>query len=155
MAKNKQSTGMKIFLGIALAVILFALFNLGVAAFYDSPQYDDYCDVVGPKTVAPDANADDGTAEIQDYETCYDEYDAAREAYNNNIFYLFVVAGLICAVGGLFITNLSFQIVGLGAGVGLIIEGIARNLNNKVMAFFAALAVFIILSYFVYRKVKD
>jgi multisubunit Na+/H+ antiporter MnhE subunit len=84
-----------------------------------------------------------------------EEYDIASEAYGNSIFYMFVVAGLILAVAGLFITNLSFQIVGLGAGVGLIIEGIARNLNNRIMAFVAALLVFIILSYFVWRKVKD
>jgi len=43
----------------------------------------------------------------------------------------------------------------LGSGVVLMLEGILRNLNNKIPAFIAGVIVFAILSYFVWRQVKD
>lgn len=138
--KFSGNNGMKIFLGIALALIFFGLFNLGVATFYDSPEYGDYC-----------TNQVVGSA---DYQQCNAEYDQAKASYDTNIFYIFVVSGLILAVVGLFIVSLPFQIVGLAGGTALIIEGIIRNLDNKVSAFIAGVLVFAILSYFVWRKFK-
>lgn len=155
MAKRNRLIGMKIFLGISLAIILFSLFNLGVATFYEKPDYDDYCgEITGRPPIIYKEDTNDTAMQELDL-TCRNEYNLAREKYENNIFYVFVIAGLILAVSGLFITNLSFQIVGLGAGVGLIIEGIIRNLNNKIPAFIAGILVFAIFSYFVWRKVKD
>lgn len=113
-------TGMKVFLGIALAVIFFALFNLGIATFY---PYEYGSDV-------------------------------SYENYQQNIFYIFVVVGLIIAVAGMFIANLAFQIVGIGAGTAMIIEGIVRNYQDKIPAFVALLLVFIILAIFVWRKFR-
>jgi len=147
MAKPK-SNGMKIFLGIALAIILFGIVNLGVATFYEGPQYEDYC--ISYNTPVTPEKIDSGY-----YETCSDEYRAAQDEYDNTIFYVFVSLGLILAVVGLIILNLSFQIVGIGSGVALILEGILRNLNNKIPAFIAGVIVFLILSYFVWRTVKE
>jgi hypothetical protein len=79
----------------------------------------------------------------------------ARDSYNNHIFYVFVIAGLILVVLGLFISNTIFQIVGLGSGVALIIEGIARNLNEKIPAFIAGVLVFGILCFFAWKKFRD
>lgn len=141
--KFSGNNGMKIFLGIALALIFFGLFNLGVATFYDSPEYGDYCTTTESMNV--------GSA---DYLQCNNAYDQARASYDTNIFYIFVVSGLILAVVGLFIVSLPFQIVGLAGGTALIIEGIIRNLDNKVSAFIAGVLVFGILSYFVWRKFK-
>ena len=120
MTKRTKSTGMKVFLGIILAVIFFALFNLGVSTFYEC-NYASGCNY---------------------------------EQYHQNIFYIFVVAGLILAVAGMFIANLSFQILGVGSGTALIIEGIVRNWSDKIPAFVALLLVFIILSIFVWRKFR-
>ena len=134
-------TGMKIFLGIALALILFGLFNLGVYTFYDSPEYNDYCGDV--KQVTPDMRdlteqecIDEGgiynNGYCDFYEECRGEYDTARDDYNNIIFYIFAVSGLVLALLGIFIPLLAFQIVGIGTGTGLILEGILRNLNNNL-----------------------
>jgi hypothetical protein len=139
--RYSKSNGMKIFLGIALSLIFFGLFNLGVATFYDSPEYLDFCD--SSLTIGG-----------EEYQQCNTEYEQARDIYENNIFYIFVISGLILAVVGLFITSLPFQIVGLAGGTSLIIEGIMRNLDNKVSAFIAGVLVFGILSYFVWRKFK-
>ncbi len=144
-----MANGMKIFLGIALAIILFGVFNLGVSTFYPSPDYEDFCDRIPPTIeLQNDTQIKDVTFQ------CQNEYETAKDNYNNIIFYVFVIAGLLFAVSGLFITNLSFQIVGLVSGTALIIEGILRNLENKIPAFIAGVFVFGILSYFVWRKVK-
>lgn len=157
-----ESTGMKIFLGVALALIFFGLFNLGVETFYDGPEYNDYCD--GDRGIPGkiDWTEQECTTEggvWQDgfcnfYSECRTEYDKARDSYSNNVFYIFVIVGLVLAVVGLFIVSLPFQIVGIGAGTALIIEGILRNLENKIPAFIAGILAFGILSYFVWRKFR-
>jgi magnesium-transporting ATPase (P-type) len=124
MAKRKKSrtksTGMKVFLGIVLAVIFFALFNLGISTFY---PYD--------------------YSAGMDYAT-----------YHQTIFYIFVIAGLFLAVAGMFISNIAFQIWGIGSGTAMIIEGIVRNWSDRIPAFVALFLVFIILSIFVWRKFR-
>jgi hypothetical protein len=155
MANKKRSNGMKIFLGIALAIIFFGLFNLGVSTFYPGPEYSDYCYDFGSPKFIDNCTQIDGCNNIAYYEDCNNQYNEARDDYNNNIFYVFVIAGLVLAIVGLFIAGLSFQIVWLSSGVALIIEGIIRNLNDKIPAFIAGVIVFIILSYFVYKKVED
>ena len=121
MAKPKsKSNGMKVFLGIALAIILFALFNLGISTFYTC-DYGSGCN----------------------YDT-----------YHQNIFYIFVVSGLILAVAGMFIASLAFQIVGIATGTAFIIQGIIMNWSNKIPAFIALCLVFVILSIFVWRKFR-
>lgn len=169
----QKSKGMQIFLGIALGLLLFGLFNLGVHTFYPSPDYEEYCgDRSGPKFLDTqiECEADGGqwtSREVQcvttpcpqgycdvDF-TCREDYDTARDSYNNIIFYVFVIAGLGLAVSGMFLTTVTFQIVGLGAGIGLIGEGILRNLNEKIPAFIAGVVAFSILSYVVWRQVKD
>lgn len=186
MAKPK-ATGMKIFLGIALAVIFFALFNLGVATFYDGPSYDDYCygpmyspneqaqycpEVCTPmwelknnnSCVYTECGSGCGPDGISTFpkesqcdlklsgKQCYDVYNEAQQKYDNTLFYIFIIPGLIIAVAGLFVISLPFQLTTIGAGVALIIEGIVRNLENKIPAFIAGVIVFGILCYFVWRK---
>ncbi len=146
----KKKNGMQITMGIALALILLGLVNLGVYTFYPSPSYDDYCDEISRPVPLEEAKNDSETIDL----SCYDDYDKARDHYDNQIFYVYVILGLILAVAGLFIVYLPFQIVGIGAGTALIIEGILRNLENKIPAFIAGVVVFGILSYFVWKKVK-
>ena len=150
---TKKNIGMQITTGIALALILFGLFNLGVYTFYPDPDYSDFCDNYRiPRDIK---NETEMIIDEIKYEECGQDYDDARDAYNNKIFYVFVIAGLILAVVGLFITYLPFQIVGIGTGTALIIEGIVRNIENKIPAFIAGVIVFGILAYFVWKKVKD
>jgi len=146
ISKNSGSKGMKIFLGIALGLIFFSLFNLGVSTFYHSPEYSDYCDI--------GVNANQIEVGSDYYNQCNAEYDQAQANYSNSIFYIFVISGFVFAILGLFIVSLPFQIVLLGGGTALIIEGIARNIENKVPSFIAGVLLFAVLSYFVWRKFK-
>lgn len=146
MPKKKN---FNIFYGVVLAILLFGLFNLGVNVFYESPQYEDYCDnsVVNKLVVSSELSNDY-------YNTCSTEYQNARDEYNNKVFFIYVIVGLISAVVGLFIINNVFQITAFGAGTAFIIEGILMNLNNKVYAFVAGVIAFIVISYFIYNKIK-
>ncbi len=135
-------------MGIALALILFGLVNLGVYTFYPSPSYDDFCDEIA--RASPLEALDLSEKDL----TCNNEYSEARENYNNNVFYVYVILGLALAVAGLFIIYLPFQITGIGTGTALIIEGIMKNLENKIPAFIAGVIAFAILAYFVWKKVK-
>lgn len=146
-----KSVGIKIFLGIALAIILFSLFNLGISTFYPEPAYNSSCYNYYDKPCLANETCTIDQAKI---DACNLSNETARKTYENTIFYFFVIIGLILAIVGLFITSLAFQITSLGAGLSLIIEGIIRNLNNKIPAFIAGVAVFIILSYFIWRKFK-
>ena len=146
----KKKNGMQITMGIALALILLGLVNLGVYTFYPSPDYDNYCDEIIRAVPLEESRNKSESADL----SCYNDYDKARENYNNQVFYVYVIIGLILAVVGLFITYLPFQIVGIGTGTALIIEGILRNLENKIPAFIAGVITFGILSYFVWKKVR-
>jgi len=69
-----QSIGIKIFLGIALGIILVGLFNLGVSTFYPGPEYNDYCaEFRVPCAVGG------GDCEIEHDGSCYEGYDLARD----------------------------------------------------------------------------
>ncbi len=146
----KKKKGMQITMGIALAIILFGLVNLGIYTFHPGPDYDDYCEEM--RKPIPLEESRNNTEEYD--RACYEDYDTARDDYNNKIFYVYVIIGLILTVAGLFITYLPFQIVGVGTGTALIIEGIMRNLENKIPAFIAGVIVFGILSYFVWKKIR-
>ena len=143
----KKRLGIQITMGIALAIILLGIVNLGVYTFYPSPSYDDYCE-----EIRKPVELEDPLEDLED--NCYDDYDVAREKYDNQIFYVYVILGLILAVTGLFLAYLPFQIVGIGTGTALIIEGVLKNLENKIPAFIAAVIAFGVLSYFVWKKVK-
>jgi Na+-driven multidrug efflux pump len=131
-----KKTGFKIFVGIALAILLFALLNLGVYAFYDSPQYEDFCSQATP----------------DNYTQCSESYQNAQDSYNRVIFYIYVVIGLILSVLGLFIPNITFQITSFGSGIAFIIEGIFRNLNDKIPAFIVGAIAFGIICFFFYKR---
>lgn len=164
MAKKKQ--GMQIFLGIGLAVLLFALVNLGTNAFYKSPDYNTYCGSQpmnfydqtscvnngGKWYPAVTTNGANSPAYCDATYTCNTNYTNASNLYNNTIFYVFVILGLGIAVYGFFIKKKTFQITAIATGLALIIEGIWRNYQNQIPAFIAGLIAFAILVYFINKK---
>ena len=146
---NNSNSGLRVTMGIALALVLIGVVNLGTYAFYSSPTYDEYCQ---PHDYEFEPVKD--SPKLAQDRACYDDYEQMRTKYNQNVFYIFLVTGLLLSVVGLFITNISFQITGVGSGTILIMEGIMRNLQDKIPAFVAGFLVFAILAYVVWRKVK-
>ncbi len=173
--KNNSSGGWKVFYGIALAIMLFGMFNFGTYVFYENPDYQTYCGDYNSRPVYNDkitCEANDGKWTDNNYGvapkpvdapigycdqdfTCRQEYEEAQKAHNDTVFYIYVIAGLIAAVIGLFIASSTFQITGFGAGVAFIIEGILRNLNNKIPAFIAGAVAFLIIAFFIWKKTRD
>lgn len=84
---------------------------------------------------------------------CNTAYNDANIKYTNTTFYIYLIVGLVIALIGLFVANIMFQIMGVGAGSALLIEAVMKNWqNNKVMAFIAGLLVLGILVYVAWKK---
>ena len=155
MSKKKFKT-MNIFIGIALAILLFGLFNLGISTLLPSPQYDNYCNASIYPKVSPDGTYRPQTQEeIDNQDKCNTDFNNALKEYEQKVFYYFIIGGLLFALAGLlYIQDLTFQIVSVGAGLGLVGEAIYRNFDNKSSVFVAGLIVFLIIAYVVYRRKK-
>lgn len=155
----KKQIGNVVF-GIGLAIILFALFNLGVGAFYEQPKYETYCNV--SHTIYTDQAScttnggfwtagNPGYCDLSYY--CSQNYQSAYDKYNNTVFYIFVGLGLALSIFGFYIKKKkTFQITSIATGFSLIVEGIVRNYQNKIPAFIAGLIAFAVLGYFINKK---
>lgn len=158
VAKKRQ--GLNIFLGIALALVLFGLFNLGVNTFYPQPDFSKYCtQTIQTYTDSASCTANGGlwyASPAPGYcdatFTCSKAYNLAQSGYINNIFYILLVSGIILSIFGFYNKRLIYQITTIGAGFALIIEAIVRNYQNKVPVFVAGLIAFAILVYFINRR---
>lgn len=163
----KKIKGMQIFLGIGLAVILFALIHLGIGAFYPEPEYEDYCGIRTYKAIETEYECNqtggrwmeitgvedptrNGYCDLDYY--CRQEYDSAQNDYNNSVFYVFVIIGLGLSILGFLIKKSPFDITSLATGMAVITEGIFRNYDEKMSSFVVGTIAFIILVYFVYKR---
>jgi hypothetical protein len=162
MAKKKtNNSGFDIFYGIVLAILFFGLLNLGVYVFYPNPEYTDFClyDKIGSSNIETcELNGgvwnNSSSNQYCDYTQCSNDYQESLTDYNMKAFYIYVIIGAILAILGLFITNKIFQITIFSSGIAFLIEGIIRNINNKIPAFIVAAVVFILISIVIYRKTK-
>src|ERR1019366_263998 len=94
-------------LGLATAVILAALINLGIAAFYPAPVAPSYPNTAVVAPIVPCASADtacmQNNAKIEaQQQTTQDQYNNAETAYENamsiydrNIFIIANVVGIV------------------------------------------------------------
>lgn len=122
-----------IILGISIAVIFAFFIGFGIAAFYDGPERQDFCEGIDPsiatdscpaaqKTPAPvsdryfescwceqdcsgDKCVDSDTCfkTNPEYTQCQKDYDDAREAYSKNVFIIACLIGLITMIVGGFV----------------------------------------------------
>lgn len=152
----------KIFMGIGIALLFVFFVIYAVESFYDSPKYDDYCDVEVPKLIPTQGSceANNGTWISTGNETgycdvvdrCYDDYDVARENYNRNAFFIVMLLGLIGVVLSFYISNVAVGNGILAGGVFIVVYSIIRywgDLNDilRTSAIGVALMVFIWLTY--------
>ena len=91
---------------------------------------------------------------IQEQDECWEEYDAAREPYNQKRFYIFAGIGFALLIFGLFIKEMLLQITGLASGGILVFEGIVSNLQDKLIVFISLLAILVIFGVLAYRIIK-
>jgi hypothetical protein len=133
--KSKQSSGMQIFVGIVMAILLVVLVNLGISAFYPAPNYP-ICDYSADTCSTQQAT-----------------YTLSTEQYQTSIFWFYSLLGGILMITGLFLAMLMFNIIGLSAGAVLIIQASIMNYNiNKQLSFLVILFVFVVLGIFSWIK---
>ena len=171
MTATKVTT--TVLISIVLVVILVAMVNIGFSIFVEAPQFDDFCDFNTPRIAQDIITQEDCTSSngkwtpqnIQCVTTpcpqgfcnlfseCNEDYEEARDDYNQLKFYVFAGIGLVLLLIGLFTPNLIITITGLGTGLILMVEGIVFNLQDKVTTFVALLIIFVIIIFFAVRKI--
>jgi heme/copper-type cytochrome/quinol oxidase subunit 4 len=144
-------------LGLATAIILGALINLGIKAFYPEPAYPSYpaYPIVAPQQCASsDANClgaqQQKQTEIQNkYSDDLQAYQAAEQVYNRNIFIIANLIGIVIFAIGfwlVFISAIAARGVPIGimvAGLWSIIYGYGRGWDstNDQLKFFIGLVI--------------
>jgi len=174
---NKIS--LSILISIILTVILVSLVNVGLSLFWETPEYNDYCDIERPQQLDKNADMQDGvcTEDVKlcsdgssvsrqpylncefpvcdnEYKECEEDYDEARDNFNQKRFYVFALIGFTFLLIGLFNKEILIQITGLASGGILVFQGIVTNFENKIVTFVALLLILIIFGILAYRIVN-
>ncbi len=161
---------------ILLAVGIMVIFNFfvfyGIEAFYDSPEYQDFC----PDRPFPVMNETQETCESAGgywnppmcpsgekcqgycdmYYKCQKEFDAARKPYERNVFVISMVIGILTILVSLFLPLESVSSGFMAGGVIVLIVGVIRYWNdlNEVLRFVILGIVLAILVWIGYRKLN-
>lgn len=154
MAK-KKNLWMEILSSIFLSALFISFVNIGVSYFYPEPEYNDFIDCV----IQPDGTCTgEDCVQLSDRWTCSNQdrdlYLEESNKYSQNIFYIFMVFGLIGVGLGLFVPNLIAQITGISTGFILAIEGIIRNRDSTLTIFISVGILIGIVIYMLYKFQK-
>jgi hypothetical protein len=161
-----------VLVSIILTVVVVAAVNVGLTIFLDEPEYGDFCDwekmpiTIDTIEVCESVGGKWTSQEIKcvsepcpqgfcdaDF-ICREEYDKARDDFNQIRFYVFAIIGLLLLIGGLFIDDISFRSVGLASGGILIFEGVVTNFDNKITVFVLLLIILVVFGYLGRRVLK-
>jgi len=169
---------LSIIVGLILTVIIVATLNVGIALFMNNPEYDDFCDFktqespttierceelggewnpegkTYPRAIPVDASPEliDGYCDL--YSQCQEEYNNARDSFNQKRFYIFAAVGFILLLVGLFSRENLIQITGLASGGILVFEGIVSNWESELIVFIALLLILVIFGMVAYRVIR-
>ena len=134
-----------VIMSIILTIILVSAINIGVSIFLESPEFEDF--TTGTQVCA------DGLERCRpEYDN--EDYNQARNNYNQIRFYIFVGVGLFLLIIGLFTPEIITRIVGLLSGGVLIAQGIVFNLQNKIAVFTTLIIVLFIAGFFTVRVIR-
>jgi len=141
--KQKLSKWKSNLLAIAIVIVLTAFVFYGIFTFYNSPQYNNYCEDKSPRLIQTHESCEEEegewieypnpriNGELQNgycdtYSKCSEEYNLDNNIYKKNVFMIAVIIGLIVLVGGLFISNRSVSGGLMGGGILTLIIGILQ-----------------------------
>ena len=150
-----NKTALTILISIVLTIILVSTVNVGTSLFFDEPKYDDFCEEQKVVPLDPNASVQEKLSYNTQYEECRNDWDLAREKFNQQRYYIFVAIGFILLLVGLFHKENLIQITGLTTGGILVFEGIVINLQNKLIVFISLIAMLVIFGILGYRVVKN
>jgi hypothetical protein len=154
-------------LGVGIVILFALMLWQGIEAFSPSPQWDDYCGKVIPRT-APDkleinqsycletgGNWTNGGYGYCDYYSeCQKEFDDASKAYSQVVFIVAAIAGIIALITGYFV--LSVEPVGsalIGSGIWAFFYGSVVNWRNfsNIWRFLLLALAFVLLVWLTLR----
>jgi hypothetical protein len=122
---------MNIVMGIATAVILGALINLGIAAFYPAPVYPSYPPSAAATrpcasgdTVCIDANTQAEQTAQQQYQQQEQAYTTASNIYGRNLFIIANIIGMLVFAIGFALIFRGLALASRGAAVGMMLAGL-------------------------------
>jgi len=142
-------------LAVAIAIVFVFFVGFGIASFYNTPKYLDFCEEgiyerPYPRPIDKPGNctfieADEslkdqcrekgkitpkydqnGCTESYYCETCYNEYNDVREVYNRNVFIVATGIGIIALIIGFALKMVSVSSGLMGGGILTIIYGTMR-----------------------------
>ena len=114
-------------LAVGIFIVYMLMLGNGIEAFYESPKYDDFCEIEKPRLVPTEINA----TEAAESKECYDNFNDAQDAYSGVVFIITIIAGIATLMIGYSI--LSVEPVGsalIASGIGAIFYGSAINWRN-------------------------
>jgi len=154
MVKNKLFV--KIIFGIILAILITSFLNVGISLFYEKPEFTDFCDedIFAPRPVNGEFE-EPTQEELDEQEACREEYEEARDNHSRIVFFILAPTGLIMLIIGIFLSQITLQIMLMGAGFFNLIISIFRNIDDKISVFITIGVIIIIGIFFVFKKLKD
>ena len=146
-------------LGIAILILTISVVIYGINTFYESPDYDDYCEGIKFKgIVETESDCLEVEGEWDGYycdvnSNCRENYEEAREKYAKSVFLIAVPLGILIIILGALIFGLDFVGAGLmGGGVGVVLYGVGGfwRFAEDWIKFLLSLVGLIILIWFAY-----
>jgi len=148
-----NKTALSILISIILTIIIVLVVNVGTSLFLEEPEYNDYCEDLDLKPISANESIPEGDY-MKARDDCYNDYEKAREPYNQKKFYVFAFIGFILLIFGLYTKEMLLQITSLASGGILVFEGIATNFQSKLIVFISLLAILVIFGILAYRIIK-
>ena len=161
-----SKTSLSILVSIVLTIILVSLVNVGTSLVFNSPDYSDYCGedrypMPFDRNITQEECEDrNGTWFPQDercdlYTKCNNEYNEARDSFNQQRFYVFALIGFVLLVAGLFAKENLVQITGLATGGILVFQSVIFNLQNQIAVFLTLLGILVVFGVLAYRIINS
>ena len=169
---------------LGIIIVLNLLFGVGVSLFYEAPQWDDFCGSKEPVVEALDTQekclaaggqwTENGISRVDrvviedlgpekksycnEYFTCQQEYDAARDTYNRTVFIVLVVLGLIAIVVGVGVK--SWGVVSNGLALGGVLSLVIASMRYwssapDLIRFLILVVALVVLIWFGVKKFRE
>tara|TARA_Y100000034_G_C6715627_1_gene316355 strand:- start:206 stop:658 length:453 start_codon:yes stop_codon:yes gene_type:complete len=140
-------------LGIAIALIFTLFSHQGLNTFYESPNYEDYCDIQPVKLGDREIPQPE---QIQEDQECRGNYQNARDIFEKKAFILLIVSGAVALIIGLLLTIESLSYGLLIGGLLNIFFGTVRYWSRlgDPLRFILLGIILVILVYIAYKKTQ-
>ena len=137
----------------ALAFIIVLFFGLLIDAIYKSPEYGDFCDREFIPLPLNEESLERKEISKDLYEECNNKYEAAREHYSRNIFFILIPIGAILIILGIYLKQEILASGSMYGGILVLIYGSLRAFPS-LSKIWRVIMIFIILCILIFITLK-